>query len=125
MTFVQIFRALFWFWKFHNMFFLCEFYEFNIVSPFFLLGFSSLGVLSDITRNGVRVVWVLKIVHSSALKWGEFQVIYIYCEDDQLKKTLSIYNIYLESVIKILECQIVDHRQHGLATLPGIPLQNL
>ena len=46
---------------------------------------------------------------------------YLTSEDDQLKKTLSIY-IYLERVIKIVECQIVDHRQQGLPTLAGIPL---
>lgn len=44
-----------------------------------------------------------------------------------LKKTLSIsiyIYMYLENVIKIVECQIVDHRQQGLPTLPGIPRQN-
>lgn len=33
--------------------------------------------------------------------------------------------MYLENVIKIVECQIVDHRQQGLPTLPGIPRQNV
>lgn len=59
--FVQIFRALYGFGSFTAYF-------------FYNAGLFQFGALSDITRNGVRVFWVLKIVHSSALKWGEFQV---------------------------------------------------